>query len=380
VNGRSLILAAALLIGCAREVAEAPLGDTRALAPQPAAGGANVYEDFPVAAAKVPFVAADGARGFVVSFIEGDAFRFVTFRQNQWSEPRTIARDANLLVNRADSPSIAVNGETMIASWSTRNAHGSVVHIARSEDRGATWSAPQTPHPAGVSPYGFVSLTPDGDAVWLDGRALPGGMEGAGDMQLRATNDALLDSRVCDCCQTAIAMTSAGPIVAYRDRTAGEIRDIAIVRKTASGWSEPKTLHADGWKIEGCPVNGPQIDANGMRVVVAWFTAANDDPRVNVAFSFDGGATFSAPIRVSRAKAMGHVDVALRSDGSAVLTWLSQTAGRSILAARRVDADGTLHDGFDLGEASGFPRMAVSKHNVGVTWSRGERVGFAIIR
>ena len=332
----------------------------------------------------MPFVAGDGNGGFVVSYVNGDSFRFVTIRGGKVSAPREIAK-GNLLVNRADFPVIAVKGNTMIAQWSTRKEHGAIVHVARSEDRGATWSKARTPHPNQVSQFGFVSLAPTGDAVWLDGRMLKGGMEGEGDMQLRHgvfpfAKETTLDTRVCDCCQTAMAMTSAGPIVAYRDRSSDEMRDISIVRRTKSGWTKPKTLHADGWKIAGCPVNGPQIDARGKRIAVAWFTAPNNQPRVHAAFSNDAGATFSKPVRIDVAKTAGRVDIAWIDDASAAVSWVEQRADKTMLFARRVAPTGRLGAPVAVGEAHGFPRLAVSRQNVGLVWaSPDDRIHFRTI-
>jgi hypothetical protein len=336
-------------------------------APAPAVREAAVLEG-----AKVPFVAADPAGGFLVSYVSEGSFRVAGVRGGHWSEAKTVA-GGNLLVNSADFPSIAVDGTTLRASWSTRNEHGAVIHLAQSTDGGATWSAPVTPHPDQVSQFGFVSLV-SGDSVWLDGRKLKGGVEGEGEMELRAS-DALLDPRVCDCCQTAAAMTSDGPVVAYRDRSDGEVRDIAYVRRTASGWSEPKLLHADGWKIEGCPVNGPQLDARGRRVVAAWFTAANNEPRVNVAFSDDAAASFSEPVRIDLGRSTGHVDVAFLDDSTAVVTFLDGGA----LHARKVSRDATLGAPLRIAETGGFPRMAVSQENVGVVWTAGDGVHFATL-
>ena len=322
--------------------------------------------------AAVPFVANDGA----VSFMDDEtkAFRFAVYGGGKWSEPRTIASDPAMLINRADFPSISVHRETIVATWSTRKEHGAVVHVAKSTDGGATWSAPRTPHPDQISQFGFVSLAGD-DFVYLDGRKLEGGMEGNGEMELRAGDGSALDPRVCDCCQTAIAMTSEGPIVAYRDRSPDEVRDISIVRRTASGWTAPKPLHADGWKIPGCPVNGPQLDADGKRVVAAWFTAVKDDPQVYVAFSDDAGATFGKPVRVDEGSTTGRADVVLLADGSAAVTWVA----KGTLHARRVDAKGTLGKPLDLGEATGFPRAARWGENVAVVWSRTGGAHLAVI-
>jgi hypothetical protein len=322
---------------------------------------------------KVPNIAGDGEGGFVITYFDEDVLRFSRVRDARWSPPRTIAL-GDLLVNSADLPSIAVDGKTMHASWSKRKGHGSVIYLASSSDGGETWSAPVTPHPPLVSQFGFVSLLPTGDFVYLDGRKLEGGMEGAGEVELRATG-ALLDPRVCDCCQTAAAMTSEGPIYAYRDRSADDVRDIAYVRRTASGWTEPKVVHADNWKLNGCPVNGPQLDARGRDVVIAWFTAVHQQPRVYAAFSKDAGATFGAPIRVDLATTTGRVDVVLREDGDAIVTFIDGGA----LHARRVSPDGKAGPPLRIGEAGGFPRMALSKDNVGVVWSGDDGVHFATL-
>ena len=320
----------------------------------------------------VPFVSNDG----VVSYMDDRtrAFRLARYRDGNWSEARTIASDPAMLINRADYPSVSANGETIVATWSTRREHGTVVHVAKSTDGGATWSAPRTPHPDLVSQFGFVSLAGD-DFVYLDGRKLEGGMEGDGEMELRAGDGRVLDPRVCDCCQTAIAMTDDGPIAAYRDRSPEEVRDISIVRRTASGWTAPKTLHADGWQIRGCPVNGPQLDADGKRVVAAWFTAVKNEPRVYVAFSDDAGATFGKPVRVDGGSTVGRADVVLLDDGAAAVTWVAS----SRLHARRVDRNGTLGKPLDLGEAAGFPRAARWGENVAVVWSRADGAQLAVI-
>ncbi len=324
------------------------------------------------AGAVVPFVTSDG----VVSYIDdkAKAFRLVTYRDGKWSEPRTIASDPAMLINRADFPSVSANGKTIVATWSTRKEHGAIVHVAKSTDGGATWSAPRTPHPDLISQFGFVSLAGE-DFVYLDGRQLEGGMEGEGEMELRAGDGSTLDPRVCDCCQTALAMTSEGPIAAYRDRSNDEVRDISVVRRTASGWSAPKTLHADGWQIPGCPVNGPQLDADGKRVVAAWFTAVKNEPRVYVAFSEDAGATFGKPVRVDDGSSTGRADVVLLKDGAAAVTWVANAK----LHMRRVSADGTLGNPVDLGEAAGFPRAARWGENVAVVWSRTDGAHLAVI-
>jgi len=103
------------------------------------------------------------------------------------------------------------------------------------------------------------------------------------------------------------------------------------VSREQGSWSVPRAVHADNWEINGCPVNGPSVSADGRRVAVAWYTGAGDSPRVKAAFSTDAGATFGEPIQVDDGETLGRVDVLLLPDGSALVCWLSGNAegGRS---------------------------------------------------
>ncbi|HEU0076539.1 MAG TPA: sialidase family protein, partial [Longimicrobiaceae bacterium] len=272
------------------------------------------------------------------------ALRFAVLEGGRWSAPRTVASGRDWFVNWADFPSLAVlPGGRLAAHWLQRSGPGRYaydVRIARSTDGGATWSPGVVPHRDGVpAEHGFVSLWPaEGDslgAVWLDGRkyAAAEGGEGEHGGETMLVHTALaadggvgaerpLDARICDCCQTGQATTSAGPLVVYRDRSADEIRDVYVVRRVGGRWTEPRPVHADGWKIPACPVNGPQVAARGEQVAVAWFTGARDTARVLVAFSRDAGATFGAPVRVDDGDPAGRVDVELLEGGGALVSWI----------------------------------------------------------
>jgi hypothetical protein len=148
---------------------------------------------------------------------------------------------------------------------------------------------------------------------------------------------------VCDCCQPDRAMAAAGPIVAYRDRTPAEIRDIVVRRHVDGMWTDAVVAGVDGWHIEGCPVNGPAIAADGDRVAVAWFTAAGETPRVRFARSSDGGATFAPEVDLDGAGSFGQVGLVLADDGTAKVTWWRAAAGGGTdLVLRTVALDGSL--------------------------------------
>ncbi|HEX6938686.1 MAG TPA: sialidase family protein [Longimicrobiales bacterium] len=329
----------------------------------------------------------------------GHALRLAARRDTAWSEPVTVASGADFFVNWADFPSvIALPDGSLAAHWLVRTGGGAAydIHVARSRDGGATWAPAVVPHRDGtVSEHGFVSMLAGADGrltvVWLDGRkyaeTAASDHDPSAEMTVRLTTigldgalgpERLLDGRTCDCCQTAAAMTDAGPVVVYRDRSADEVRDIAIVRSVDGRWTEPRPVHEDGWVIRACPVNGPAIAAAGRDVVVAWFTAANDSPRVRVAFSEDAGATFGAPLDVGAATPVGRVDVERLDDGTALVSWIERTADAAEIRVRRIGAAGPIGPPHTVAassaaRASGFPRMARVGDEVVFAWTEPGR-------
>ena len=224
--------------------------------------------------------------------------------------------------------------------------------------------------------------------VWLDGRRYAPGPDGSPatqEMTLRYRAmgldgipgpETLLDARVCDCCQTDAAMAASGPVVAYRNRSDTEIRDIYLARWVDGQWTKGTAVHADGWEIAGCPVNGPAVVATGNDVAVAWFTAAADIARVKVAFSSDGGATFGTPTVVDGGNPAGRVDLLMVGGGSVLVSLLERTGGEAAeVRLREVYPDGRTTQsvkmtGSAAGRASGFPRIAWTPDgNVLLAWT-----------
>lgn len=309
-----------------------------------------------------------------------------------WSAPTTITEGPNILANWADVPSVAAQANgTLVAHWAEKVkspiAHAYDVVLARSTDGGGTWRRLGMPHRDGTAAeHGFVSLLPDGDsvlAIWLDGRASANG--GGGPTMLRTAQigetigpENVIEERVCDCCSTSATITSDGPVVAYRDRDGGELRDPWLVRRTERGWSAPSAVHRDGWKIAGCPVNGPTVVANGRDVVTAWYTYAAQRATVRVAFSSDGGASFASPIEVdgpAGARApIGRVDVVIDRSGEAIVSWTASERDVGHLFVRRVSRDGQRGPELAIastaaGREAGFPRMELLGGDLVIAWT-----------
>ena len=341
------------------------------------------------------------SRGVLLSWIEraGDlaTLKFAERTASGWTEARTVAAGRDWFVNWADVPSVMrLPAGTLVGHWlqkSGADTYAYDVRLSYSQDEGRTWSPSFIPHHDGTkTEHGFASLFPLGDglgAIWLDGRNMKpaaGHDEHGGggvmtvhfarfDKNWKQVEESAVDARVCECCPTAVTVTSEGVIAAFRDRSANEIRDIYTSRLVNGKWSEPAAVHADGWKIAACPVNGPALSASGRNVAASWFTVKGDQGHAYLAFSADAGNTYGAPIRVDDGGSLGRVDVALTPDGgAAVATWIEFAEQRSQFRARRIGRDGTRSApvtiaGLASGRASGYPRMAMTGRELVFAWT-----------
>lgn len=327
------------------------------------------------------------------------ALRFAMRDADGWSKAYNVDEGENWFINWADFPSvIALTDGSLAAHWLVKSGPGTYaydVNIALSNNGGQTWGKRIVPHTDKTqTEHGFVSLIPLRDsrlgAIWIDGRhlqdvkgeadehtPLPVSMTlryAAIDAQGKLYDEKQLDQRICECCQTSAAVTGEGVIAVYRDRSDQEVRDIYYVKSQNGDWTPPRAVHTDNWEINGCPVNGPAVAAENGHVVVAWYTGANDSPRVKAAFSNDAGENFDAPIEVDDGETLGRVDVLLLPDGSALVCWLSGTVEGGAIKVRRVRPDGSLDAPAviaqtSISRSSGFPRMARLGDEVYFAWT-----------
>lgn len=349
-------------------------------------------------------------RGALLSWIERTentaTLKFAERTPAGWSAPVTVASGTNWFVNWSDVPSVLrLSDGTLVGQWLQKSGPGTYAYDVRlsfSKDDGKTWTSSITPHHDGTATeHGFASLfeMPAPQAglglAWLDGRAMAGGGHsghGGGAMSLRfATYDQQgnqavelpIDLRVCECCPTSAAVTAEGPIVAFRNRGADEIRDIHVSRFENGKWIESTSAHEDGWRIAACPVNGPMLSARGRSVALAWFTAKNDHPRAYAAFSRDAGRTFGTPIRLDDAASLGRVDIELLPDGSALASYVEYANGRASFSVRRIERSGRRSEATTIsriedGRTSGYPRIALHGRELVFAWL--EHAGSARVR
>ncbi len=336
---------------------------------------------------------------------KGDFYRFETRSISERNAAATVIAEASdFFANWADVPAMVEAGDgSWLAHWlqiAGPDTYDYGIRIARSSDAGASWTELGWLHDdawnggAGeIIPgeHGFVSWVPEGAGArgfWLDGRATGGhDRHDGGAMQLRTTlirgneiaPSELVDDRICDCCSTAAVATANGPLVAFRDRTDGEIRDIHLLRGTEDGWQRT-VIDTSGWEIAGCPVNGPGLAADGDRVLVAWFSGA-PETSVWAAWSLDGGLTFDRP-KLLTTNTLGRVAAAISGDLGYV-AWLAQTGTDDgqpgeikdgEIQMVTLDVNGGTSEPIRLVSAaasrrSGVPRLTAHEERLGLAWT-----------
>lgn len=332
------------------------------------------------------------------------ALKFAKLKNGHIIKQGEVAKGANWFINWADFPSVVpITNQFWVSHRLVKQSGGKAydydIVLAISNDAGESWRDIGSPHrDKSAAEHGFAAVFSEGDAagiVWLDGREYFDKKDAAknpnksGNFSLRYARvqqdgsigaEQVIDSSTCTCCWPSVTVTTAGPIAAWRSRTDAEIRDNNISLYQQGKWSAPKPLGAEGWQIDGCPVNGPAISAQGMHVAAAWFSAQGDRPRVLAAFSKDGGKSFSQPVEVDAASPLGRIALVWRDDNTAVISWVTaaNSAGKhASLALRTISIDGEMGEVQRIAEIStgrdtGVPQMAAAEQGVLLAWTNAE--------
>jgi len=224
------------------------------------------------------------------------------------------------------SPAIAADANAVYAAWEDERNGNRDIYFARSTDGGATWSANvQVNDDTGTASYWSSPIIAAADAVyvaWTDER------NGNGDIYFAQSTDGgatwSADVRVDDDTGTAwqqdpaIAAAANAVYAAWTDRRDGN-RDIYFARSTDGGatWSANTRLNDDPgtvWLLD------PAIAADADAVYVVWEGWHNNDSDIYFARSTDGGATWSANVRLNDGPGSAwQYDPSLAVDGSGAL-------------------------------------------------------------
>jgi hypothetical protein len=337
-------------------------------------------------------LASDGSP--LLSWIETQkdgtyTLRYALRHGAQWSEARTIAAHRKFFRHPAELPEvIALADGSLLAHWveaPNPSSEAEFLYVAASHD-GVKWTAPVLAHKdKSMVQHGLASMVASGDheasLMWLEA------LEGEdGPVSLKRTivnadgnvvKEESLDTDVCACCPTSIVKTARGLMVAYRDHTPEDIRDISVLRFENAKWSSPKNINPDKWKLNACPTNAAAAAAKGDRVAISWYTGAQNSPRVQAVFSSDGGTTLSKPVLVSTGHAFGYTSIALDEQGNALVSWLEQGAnGAARILLRQVPPTGAAGPVVEVAKGTrrslGYPRIVRAGNDTWVAWASSD--------
>lgn len=324
------------------------------------------------------------------------ALRYSVFKGTQWTAPRTIAPHRKFFHHPAEMPNMTqLKDGTFMAEWIEQpkeDSEAEMLYVSASPD-GVKWSTPaMASHDKSDAQHGLASIIPTGDheasIFWL--QALKGedgpvslmrSIVGSNGMEIKEED---LDSDVCSCCPTSVVKTARGILVAYRDHTKDNIRDISVIRLENGHWTASKNVYPDKWQIDACPVNAASAAAKGDKVAISWYTAAGDKPRVEFAASGDDGAAFSKAVTVSTGEAYGYASTAVDDAGGAYVSWLERGNGSARLLVRHVSAAGALGPVVQVATGTrkdlGYPHILRTGNDVWIAWNSSSKAETARLK
>jgi len=321
------------------------------------------------------------------------ALNFSQFKEGKWINPQTIVTGSDWFINWADFPTHAINEDLILTSHLKKSDSSTYTYdvvLNLQKLNGEKIKEDFILHSDGTkSEHGFVSIVSNNNkgfyVSWLDGRnTILKGPEGQHNpMTIRFAevtnrgeiiNEKELDSATCDCCQTSITGTDNGPVVVYRDRSENEIRDIYITRNINGLWETPVPVHNDGWRINGCPVNGPKVASNLNNLAVSWFTVSNGRPIVNLSFSKSNGEDFESPIKINDLDATGRVDVVFINEKEVLVSYMEGDDNGTFLRIKKVSIDGKVSvpitiSEIDGGRNTGVPQLEKFNDQIVIVWT-----------
>ena len=296
------------------------------------------------------------------------------------------------------------HGPVIHVVWPTRQDGISQIRYASSSDLGRTFSKAVTvagEKLSGARGWESLALGWDGGVhlAWLDGRnaaprpnhahhgshANPGAKTDSAPRQdvfhaawkgAAAPAERQVAANVCFCCKTAIATSGEKVYVAYRHIFPDSIRDIAVARSIDNGvtFEAPTRLSDDGWKIAGCPDDGPAMAADSHGGLhIAWPTfVEGETPRKGIFFaSMAEGQAFTPRLRLDSGQAdAAHPQIAADDHGASAVVWDEHAAGARRIVLRRIDKGAAAAPEVFAADGGLYPVVAAAEGHWVVVWSQ----------
>jgi BNR repeat-like domain len=317
-----------------------------------------------------------------------------------WMAPTSLSAPGALVnTSSENAPQLAAHGMYAFALWQEKSAAGATqLKVGRStgmdsSPASAAVVTDKSPADSTYSGFASMSVAPNGDVyiVWLDGRDDTSKATGTFNVYLARSTDRGVTFRhnvkvaalACPCCRPSVAIAPDGHVyVAYRHVYTDNERDIAVSTSTDKGehFGDPVRVASDHWKLYGCPESGPVTAIQSGKLVVAWFTAAEDHSGIRLAASVDGGKNFSRELLASPGiQAANHPYLSVSDGGTIAMAFSGRLANNSGFwddvssFVVRVDNTGHISQPAKVpsnGGASRYPTISLaSDGDIYVAWS-----------
>jgi hypothetical protein len=202
----------------------------------------------------------------------------------------------------------------------------------------------------------------------------------------------VLDTLACICCRTAVAHGADGAAyLMWRHVFDNSERDFVVSRLSADApGGQPVRVHADHWKLMGCPDIGPDLAVDGTGAVhAAWYTGADGQQGLHYASSRNHGESFGAPASILTGPDVPTSEVKLAISGTTPwLVWEDQRAqpregnrplwgdhqGAVRLRVGYVTRLGIVETLKEPLAAGRTPAIAAAAHRLGIVWADRGRI------
>lgn len=203
-----------------------------------------------------------------------------------------------------------------------------------------------------IGSHSFDSLAIAGEGrvavAWLDGRDRDAVRETGGtfagssvyfaqsaDNGAHFSANRKLTEHTCECCRTSLAWTAEGPVALWRNLYGTNTRDFALANLDTG---KVRRATDDEWQIDACPHHGGGLAVDGRGALhLVWFTQGKT--RQGLFYKRIAGGRESPPMALGNPAAQaGHATVA--AAGSMVLITWREFDGRAYVARAMHSTDG----------------------------------------
>lgn len=291
--------------------------------------------------------------------------------------------------SRQEAPALVASGDDVFVTWAVTHPKArpdkpfaNDLRLSRSTDGGKTFlPSILVNDDEQVIGHSFDSLhvAPDGviHVAWIDARE---GKKESGTFATSSTDhgrtvgkNRKVDEDTCVCCRTAMATAPDGTLyLAWRKILPGDLRETVVARSSDGGqtFTSPVIVGHDKWVFPGCPHRPASIGTDRQgRLYVVWYTEGEDEtPAIYLAYSDDGGQTFSPKqkLNVSKGTFPDHPQLAVDPDGRLVIAWEEQSpVRREVVMSLSLDRGATFSAPQKLNDKKGqTPSLSINAHGL----------------